>query len=151
MATNDDDIGPLPKPPRKKGGTKKRAISDKERERWASPEWNEHLKKVGFQKGREKTGGAVATPKETKEWLAGRSQDVAELLYQMAFDEDLPAKERMKAAMWIAEMSISKAPVEQKVEVNHTHDIGSMLLEAQRMANKPLIDITPKPLAIEGE
>lgn len=69
---------------------------------------------------------------------------MAQLLYDMAFDDTIPARERMKAAMWIAEMSISKAPVEQKVEINHTHDIGQMLLEAQRMASKPLIDVTPK-------
>lgn len=151
----ETDIGPLPDLPRKKG-RKRRTVSEKEMERLKSPEHLERLKQNGFQKGREKTGGRVATPKDTKEWIAGKSQDVAELLYNMAFDDTIPAKERMKAAMWVAEMSMSKAPVEQKVEVNHTHDIGAMLLEAQRLASgtkaleKPMKDVTPAVPMIEG-
>ncbi|GCA50626.1 hypothetical protein CN157_09310 [Sinorhizobium meliloti] len=147
---NEIKLDVIPELPRKKG-RRKRTVTDQERERKQSPEWQEHLKKIGFQKGREKTGGRVATPKETKEWLAGKSQDVAELLYNMAFDDTIPAKERMKAAMWVAEMTMAKAPTEQKVEVNHTHDIGAMLLEAQRMATSKLIDVTPKPKVIEDD
>jgi hypothetical protein len=147
-----DNIGPLPEP--KKRGRRKRAVSEKERERWNSPEWKEHLKEIGIQKGTPKhpDSGRKATPKETKEWLAGKSQDVAELLYNMAFDDTIPAKERMKAAMWVAEMTMAKAPTEQKIEVNHTNDIGAMLLEAQRMmATSKLIDVTPKPKVIEDD
>jgi len=118
-----------------------------------SPEFLAHLKSIGRKKGDPKVpgSGSKATPKETKEWLAGRSQSVAELLYNMAFDENIPAKERMRAAMWIAEMSMSKAPVEQEIKVSHTHDIGALLQEAKRLAAKNMIDVTPTPKLIEGD
>ncbi|WP_050979904.1 hypothetical protein [Sinorhizobium sojae] len=151
MSEIETDIGPLPAPPKKKGGRRKRAVNPKEQERWQSDEWKEHLKKVGFQKGREKTGGRVATPKETKEWIAGKSQDVAQFMWDLMHDDTQPIKERRAAAVWLGEMSMAKAPTEQKVEVNHTHDIGAMLLEAQRMATTKLIDVTPKPKVIEDD
>ena len=151
MTDIENDIGPLPDTPRKKRGSRRRVVTAEEREKKQSPEWKEHLRTIGFQKGRSRTGGRVATPKETKEWLAGKSQDVAQLLYDMAFDEDLPARERIKAATWIAEMTMARAPTEQKVEVTHTHDIGAMLLEAQRLASSKLIDVSPKPIAIDND
>ncbi|WP_037454246.1 hypothetical protein [Sinorhizobium fredii] len=167
MSEIESDIGPLPDLPRKKG-RKKRTVSQEEMDRLKSPEHIDRLKRVGFQKGREKTGGRVPTPKETKEWLAGKTQDVAELLYDMAFDDTIPAKERMKAAMWIAEMNISKAPTEQTVNVNHNHQISDMMarINEDRQArqievgSKPMKDITPAapvidanfvPLEIEDE
>lgn len=145
MSDSDiDNVGPLPAPKRKKGQARKRVVTQEEIDRKSTPEFQEHLRKIGFQKGRKKTGGTVPTPKETKEWIAGKSIDVAEFMYEVMNDPDQPVKERIRAAQWLGEMSMSKAPVEQKVEVNHTHDIGAMLLEAQRMASKSLIDVTPK-------
>ncbi|MDW9768601.1 hypothetical protein [Sinorhizobium meliloti] len=148
---NEIKLDVIPSPPKKKGGRRKRAVSEKEQERWQTDEWKDHLKKIGFQKGREKTGGRVATPKETKEWIAGKSINVAEFMWDLMNDDTQPIKERRAAAVWLGEMSMAKAPTEQKVEVNHTHDIGAMLLEAQRMATSKLIDVTPKPKAIEDD
>ncbi|WP_455918654.1 hypothetical protein [Ensifer canadensis] len=145
-----NNLGPLPEPPRKKG-RRRRIVTEEERANKTSPENLERLRKIGFQKGREKTGGRVATPKETKEWVAGKSRDVAEFMYEVMNDDAQPIKERIRAAQWLGEMSMSKAPSEQKVEVNHVYDVNAMLLEAQRMASAKLIDITPKPLSIEGE
>ena len=144
-----DNVGPLPELPRKKGRGRKRVVSAEERALKTSPEWQEHLRTIGFKKGREKTGGRVATPKETKDWIAGRSQDVAQFMYDIMNDEDQPVKERIRAAQWLGEMSMSKAPAEQKIEVNHNHDIGAMLLEAQRLASSRLIDVTPNHNAID--
>jgi hypothetical protein len=156
LTDNLNDIGPLPDLPRKKG-RKKRTMSAAEREQKTSPEWNEHLKQIGFQKGRAKTGGRVATPKETKEWIASKAQDVAELLYDMAFDEEIAPKERMKAAMWVAEMSMSKAPTETNVQVNHSVSIAEMLTQinqarvaASNSTTHELIDITPTPDIVEA-
>lgn len=148
-----ENVGPLPTPSRKKGQGRKRLVTAEEREKKTSPEWKEHLRNIGRKKGDPKIpgSGSKATPKETKEWIAGKSIDVAEFMFEVMNDPDQPVKERIRAAQWLGEMSMSKAPVEQKVEVNHTHDIGQMLLEAQRMASKPLIDITPLPKAIEGD
>ena len=149
---NLNDLGPLPEPPRKKG-RRRRIVTEEERAKKTSPEWKEHLRKIGIQKGATKhpDSGRKATPKETKEWLAGKSRDVAEFMYEVMNDDAQPIKERIRAAQWLGEMSMSKAPSEQKVEVNHTYDVNAMLLEAQRMASAKLIDITPKPLSIEGD
>lgn len=148
--------GPIPETTRKKGGTRRRTMTAEEKAFRTSDEWKEHMRSIGFKKGdgrggRASGGGAIKTPKETKEWIASRSLDVAEFMYSMMTDENQPAKERIKAAAWLGEMSMSKAPVEQKMEVNHTHDIGAMLLEAQRLASKPLIDIKPTVIDVTPE
>ncbi|ASP88176.1 hypothetical protein CDO26_27905 (plasmid) [Sinorhizobium meliloti] len=150
---NEIKLDVIPSPPKKKGGRRKRAVSEKEQERWNSPEWHEHLKKIGRQKGDPKVPGSGrrATPKETKEWIAGKSIDVAEFMWDLMNDDTQPIKERRAAAVWLGEMSMAKAPTESKVEVNHTHDIPAMLLEAQRMATSKLIDVTPKPKVIEDD
>lgn len=148
------DLSTLPDLPRKRG-RKKRHVPEEERMKKGSPEWAEHMRNIGFKKGdgrggRASGGGRVATPKETKEWLSGKSLDVAQLLYDMAFDEDVPAKDRIKAAMWVAEMTIAKAPTQSEVKVDHNYNLGMMLLEAQKLAGNalpspeaPIIDITP--------
>lgn len=148
-----ENVGPIPAPKRKKGQTRKRVVTPEELEKRRSPEFLEHLKKIGRKKGDPKVpgSGSKATPKETKEWIAGKSINVAEFMFEIMNDDTQPTKERIRAAQWLGEMSMSKAPVEQKVEVNHNHDIGQMLLEAQRLASKPLIDITPLPKTIEGD
>ncbi|MBD8663123.1 hypothetical protein IFT59_07635 [Rhizobium sp. CFBP 8752] len=143
MSDTEDALGPLPQPRRKKGAPRRRAVSAEELAKKKSPEFQEHLRNIGFKAGRTKTGGTVATPKEAKEWAATRSLDVMKFMFDVMTDEDQPTKERIRAAQWLGEMSMSKAPVEQKVEVNHTHDIGAMLLEAQRMVSKSLVDVTP--------
>lgn len=144
------DLSTLPDLPRKRG-RKKRHVPEEERMKKGSPEWAEHMRNIGFKKGdgrggRASGGGRVATPKETKEWLSGRSLDVAQLLYDMAFDEDVPAKDRIKAAMWVAEMTIAKAPTQSEVKVAHTHSIADMLAEVNALRlsdNSKTIDITP--------
>lgn|GEM_PF-5469459 len=147
---NEIKLDVIPELPRKKG-RRKRTVTDQERERKQSPEWQEHLKKIGFQKGREKTGGRVATPKEAKELAKSASVEVVQFMRDVMNDDTAALRERIKAAQWLGEISLSKAPSEQKVEVNHTHDIGAMLLEAQRMATSKLIDVTPKPKVIEDD
>ncbi|MDX0947224.1 hypothetical protein GOD93_16355 [Sinorhizobium medicae] len=148
---NEIKLDVIPSPPKKKGGRRKRAVSEKEQERWQSPEWKDHLKKIGFQKGREKTGGRVATPKETKEWIAGKSINVAEFMWDLMNDDTQPIKERRAAAVWLGEMSMAKAPVQQEIKVDHNYNLNNMLIEAQRNAGKPILDITPNPIAIEDD
>lgn len=144
-----EELGPLPDTPRKKRGSRRRAVSDKEREFKQSDEWKNHLRTIGFQKGRQKTGGRIATPKETKEWIAGKSKDVAEFMLNVMNDDTAPMRERLKAAQWLGEMSMAKAPTQQEIKVDHSYSISNLLLEAQRNAGKPIIDVTPTPPAIE--
>ncbi|RVJ16634.1 hypothetical protein CN184_28235 [Sinorhizobium medicae] len=148
---NEIKLDVIPSPPKKKGGRRKRAVSEKEQERWQTDEWKDHLKKIGFQKGREKTGGRVATPKETKEWIAGKSINVAEFMWDLMNDDTQPIKERRAAAVWLGEMSMAKAPVQQEIKVDHNYNLNNMLIEAQRNAGKPILDITPNPIAIEED
>jgi hypothetical protein len=144
-----DNIGPLPE--RKKSRRKVVETPDKPNGR-KSPENIERLKKIGFQKGQSgNPGGRKATPKETKEWLEGKGLDMAQLLYDMALDESIHPKERMKAAMWVAEISVAKSSSEQKITVNHNHDIADMLSrinQARLKDDGKTIDITPNHLAI---
>jgi hypothetical protein len=140
------DTSVLPELPRKTGKRRgNRFVSAEERALKTSPEWKEQLAQHGFQKGRKKTGGRKATPKETKEWIAGKSIDVAEFMYNAMNDETQPLKERIKAAQWLGDMSMSRAPTESTVKVDHTYNIGNMLLEAQKLASlqPPMKDITP--------
>ncbi|MGH0331034.1 hypothetical protein [Sinorhizobium meliloti] len=148
---NEIKLDVIPSPPKKKGGRRKRAVSEKEQKRWQTDEWKDHLKKIGFQKGREKTGGRVATPKETKEWIAGKSINVAEFMWDLMNDDTQPIKERRAAAVWLGEMSMAKAPVQQEIKVDHNYNLNNMLIEAQRNAGKPILDITPNPIAIEED
>ncbi len=149
MSNIEDILGPLPEPNKRRKRT--RTVPPEELAKKQSPEFQEHLRKIGFQKGRKKTGGRVATPVETKEFLNGKGLEAAEMMWELANDPDVKDDTRRKALEYILSISVSRAPTEQKVEVNHTHDIGAMLLEAQRMASKPVIDITPLPKAIEGD
>lgn len=149
MSNIEDRLGPLPEPNKRK--KRSRTVSPEERAKKQTPEFQEHLRKIGFQKGRKKTGGTVPTPKETKEFLNGKGLEAAEMMWELANDPDVKDDTRRKALEYILSISVSRAPTEQKVEVNHTHDIGAMLLEAQRMASKPIIDITPVPKVIEGD
>lgn len=137
-------------PSRRKKSGRRRTVSDEERALKTSPEWKERLAKNGFQKGRAKTGGRKATPKETKEWIAGKSIDVAEFMYNAMNDDTQPLKERIKAAQWLGDMSMSKAPTESTVKVDHTYNLGNMLLEAQKLASlpPPMKDITPEAVEI---
>ncbi|AYD01730.1 hypothetical protein [Neorhizobium sp. NCHU2750] len=150
MSNIEDILGPLPEPNKRRKRT--RTVPPEERAKKQSPEFQEHLRKIGFQKGRKKTGGTVPTPKETKEFLNGKGLEAAEMMWALANDPDVKDDTRRKALEYILSISVSRAATETKVEVNHTHDIGAMLLEAQRMASKPLIDVTPKlPKVIEGD
>ncbi|MGQ3209530.1 hypothetical protein [Shinella sp.] len=142
------DLGPLPDLPRKKG-RRKRVVPEHERMKKGSPEWDEHMRRIGRKKGDPKVPGSgrKATPKETKEWLSGKSLDVAKLLYDIAFDDTVAAKDRIKAAMWVAEMSIAKAPTQSEVKVSHSHTIADMLAEINSMRltdNSKTIDLTAK-------
>ena len=62
---------------------------------------------------------------------------------------------RVKAALWFIEPFLPNKPKE--ITVNHTHDLGAMLLEAQKLAARTIVDITPaketekETLYIEGE
>lgn len=148
-----EKVGPLPTPSRKKGQGRKRVVTAEEREKKTSPEWKEHLRNIGRKKGDPKVpgSGSKATPKETKEWIAGKSINVAEFMFEIMNDDTQPTKERIRAAQWLGEMSMSKAPVEQEIKVSHTHDIGALLQEAKRLAAKNMIDVTPAPKVIEGD
>ncbi|WP_145643264.1 hypothetical protein [Neorhizobium alkalisoli] len=97
----------------------------------------------GSRSGKEKTGGRIATPKETKEWISGKSLDVAEFMYGVMNDESQPVKERIKAAAWLGEMSMAKAPTQQEINVNHSHTIANMLasVNMDRLENSKTIDL----------
>lgn len=146
-----NSIGPLPEVRRKRGRPKKVVVSEAEQARRTSPEHIEHLKKIGFQKGHAKVGGRQATPKETKDWIAGKSMDVGVFMLALMNDDTQPMKERYKAAAWLGEMSMSKAPTSQEIKVDHTYNLNNMLLDAQKMAGNPppliaehpIIDVTP--------
>ncbi|MCZ4089083.1 hypothetical protein [Sinorhizobium psoraleae] len=147
----DNDFVP---PKNKRGKPRRRAMSAKERAQKTSPEHIEHLKKVGFQKGREKTGGRVATPPEVKEFLGSRTMEAAEFFVNLMNDDTQPIKERRMAAQWILESHIAKAPTQQEIKVDHTYSIADMLVQTNQIAaeeKRKMIDITPKPLAIEEE
>lgn len=152
--TDQIDTSVLPELPRKRAQAgRRRTMSDSERALKTSPEWKEKLAKTGFQKGMQKVPGSgrKATPKETKEWIAERSIDVAEFMYRAMNDETQPLKERIKAAQWLGDMSMSKAPTETNVKVDHTYNIGNMLLEAQKLASlppSPMKDITPSAVEV---
>ena len=148
-----ENVGPIPAPKRKSGQARKRVVTAEEREKKTSPEWKEHLRNIGRKKGDPKVpgSGSKATPKETKEWIAGKSINVAEFMFEIMNDDTQPTKERIRAAQWLGEMSMSKAPVEQEIKVSHSHDIGALLQEAKRLAAKNMIDVTPTPKLIEGD
>lgn len=138
--SDEIDTSVLPELPRKRSQAgRRRTMSESERALKTSPEWKEKIAKHGFQKGMQKIPGSgkKSTPKETKEWIAERSIDVAEFMYNAMNDDTQPLKERIKAAQWLGDMSMSKAPTESTVKVDHTYDIGSMLLEAQKLASLP--------------
>ncbi|AEG09289.1 MULTISPECIES: hypothetical protein [Sinorhizobium] len=154
------DISEFPEIKRKKG-RRKRTVTEKERERWQSPEWNDHLKKIGRQKGDPKVPGSGRrpTPKEAKELANSKSVEVVEFMLSVMRDEDASMKDRMKAAAYLGDMTLSKAPTESKVEVNHTHQIVDMMarINAQRHGIKDITPATPVieanfvPLEIEDE
>ena len=142
-----DELGPLPEFNKRKKRT--RTVSPEERAKKQSPEFREHLKNIGFKKGQAKVGGRIATPRETKEFLSDKGVDAAKMMWQLATDPDVKDDTRRKALEYILSISVSRAPTQSEVKVDHNYNISNMLLEAQRMASGPIIDVTPVPKAIE--
>lgn len=149
MSDIEDALGPLPEPNKRKKRT--RRVSDEERAKKQSPEFQAHLRSIGFQKGRKKTGGTVPTPKETKDFLNGKGLEAAEMMWTLANDPEVKDDTRRKALEYILSISVSRAPTQSEVKVDHNYNISNMLLEAQRMASNPIIYVTPVPKAIEGD
>jgi hypothetical protein len=118
------------------------------RKRTRTPEELERLKAVGFQKGRERTGGRVATSQEVKDAMAARTMRAVEIAEDLM--ENSPNDMvRLKALEWMAQSLVSKAPT--KVDVTHTHSISDMLTQANQMRlkdNSKTIDITPVAIEI---
>ncbi|KQY14420.1 hypothetical protein [Rhizobium sp. Root482] len=109
-----------------------------------TPDEKERLKKVGFQKGRKKTGGTVAIPPDVKEALKARTIDAVETLYDVMLNSSND-NARVKAAAYFLDPFVSKAPT--TVDVNHKHSIADMLAEINQMRlkddSRKTIDITP--------
>lgn len=118
-----------------------------------SPEFKEHLKKVGFQKGHEKKGGRKALPKELKEAMRERTFDALDTMIDLMENSPNPVV-KLKAAQYLLDPFISKAPVEKNVNVNHSVSIADMLAEINQQRQSKLIDVTPRsalPKVIEEE
>lgn len=141
------DLSILPEPPRKRG-RRKRIVPESERMKKTSPEWAAHMKAIGRKKGDPKVPGSgrKKTPKEAKELVDSRSEEVVEFLFRVMNDEEAQLKERIKAAQWLGDISLSKAATRQTVDVNHKHSIADMLSEVNALRlsdNSKTIDITP--------
>lgn len=116
-----------------------------------SPEFKEHLKKVGFQKGHEKKGGRKALPKELKEAMRERTFDALDTMMDLMENCPNPAV-KYKAAAYVLDVFVSKSPVEKNVNVNHSVSIADMLAEINQQRQNKLIDVTPRsdlPVVIE--
>lgn len=119
-----------------------------------SPENVARLKAQGFQKGRQKTGGREALAPDVKSALQERTLDAIAVLEDVMINSSND-NARVKAALWFIEPFLPHKPKE--ITINHTHDLGAMLLEAQKLAARTIVDITPAkeperaPLFIEGE
>lgn len=130
--------------------TNNKPVTDKRK----SPEHREHLKKIGRKKGDPKVPGSgrVALPEDVKQAMASKTMQAVETVYDVMMNSSNDMA-RIKAAAYLLDPFVAKAAT--KVDVNHTHDIGQMLLEAQRMASvnhlSPMKDITPKQPVIEGD
>jgi hypothetical protein len=113
------------------------------RKRKRTPEELERLKSVGFQKGRARTGGRVATSQEVKDAMAARTMRAVEIAEDLM--ENSPNDMvRLKALEWMAQSLVTKAAT--KVDVNHTHGFADMLAEinqARLKDDSKTIDITP--------
>ncbi|MFD1326760.1 hypothetical protein [Mycoplana ramosa] len=129
----------------------KRAVSQQERERLQSPEHREHLKTIGFQKGRKKTGGTVPIPQEVKEALAKRTMDAVETLADVMLNSSND-NARVKAAAYFLDPFVAKAATQQEIKVDHRHHIAGLLAEINQARLKddrktidvtPVIDVTP--------
>lgn len=70
-------------------------------------------------------------------------------MYRVMNDETQPVKERIRAAQWMGEMSMAKAPTQQEINVNHSHTIANMLasVNMDRLENAKTIDL----VAVEVE
>lgn len=113
-----------------------------------SPEHREHLRKVGFQKGKKKTGGRVAIPEDVKNAMAERSLEAVEIMTDIMLNSKNDMA-RIKAAEYMLSPFVSKAPTESKVSVNHSVSIADMLAEINQLRlsdsrdERKTIDITP--------
>lgn len=114
-----------------------------------SPEHKEHLKRVGKQKGCAKTGGKIALPAEVKEAMSTKTLDAVEIVYDLMMNSSNDMA-RLKAAEYLLNPFVSKAPTEANVTVNHNHAIADMLSQinqARLKDDSKTIDITPTVIA----
>lgn len=104
-----------------------------------TPEHLEHLSRVGFQKGREKTGGRQKMPDVLKERLMDMAPTaLSELEYLVVHAE----KEAVRLAAIQTVLAPLVAKAARKVEVEVNHDL-SELHRRVTSGQTELIDITP--------
>ncbi|MCZ7926194.1 hypothetical protein [Agrobacterium pusense] len=108
-----------------------------------SPEHIEHLRAIGFKKGREKTGGRKRIPQEIKDAMALASLDAVQVINDLMHSADKDSV-RLNAAMAIIAPFVPKAP--RQSNVHHSHDLTALLREIN---GGKTIDVTPQVDAIE--
>ncbi|OCJ61207.1 hypothetical protein A6U96_14045 [Agrobacterium tumefaciens] len=121
-------------------------MTDDKIDRRKSPEHREHLRRVGFQKGREKTGGRTPVPDVIKEGLRSLTPDAIATLYECLYSEKDAV--RLAAAQTILSPFVAKAA--RKVEVEVNHDL-SELHRRVTSGETNTIDIIPNNNLIERE
>lgn len=111
-----------------------------------SPEHLEHLRNIGFAKGRTKTGGAKALEPDVKAALKERTLDAIETLTDVMFNSSND-NARVRAAAYFLDPFLPRAPKE--ITVTHSHSIADMLSEINQLRlkdereSRKTIDITP--------
>lgn len=99
-------------------------MSESKIDKRKSPEFAEHLKKVGFQKGHPKYGGRKKLDEDLRLAMAEKSFDAFETMVELMETSTNPAV-RFKAAEYVLSPFVQRAPIEVKHE--HKHEIADLL------------------------
>lgn len=111
------------------------AVKDTEKKIKVDAETHEHLKSIGFKKG--KSGnpkGRPPTAPELKMKAAYLAPEMIDILYDLAINSPNDMA-RLQAATRILGYNVSQAPQEQQINMNVNHGFGDFLARTNARPN----------------